>query len=652
MSLADLTTEGRNPASEALDRLSSLEIVRLMHAEDGRVPEAVGRIAESIAQAIDVAADRLSAGGRLIYVGAGTSGRLGVLDAAECPPTFNSPPWQVLGLIAGGTTALTRAVEGAEDHPELAVEDLRRVELSDQDVLVGIATSGRTPYVIGGLQYAQAIGAYAIGFSCNEDSELNGVSDLILAPVVGPEIVSGSTRLKAGTATKLVLNMLTTGAMVRLGKTYGNLMVDLQTTNQKLADRSGRIVAALTGLPRETANELLEHSAGDVKTAFLVQQRGVSPTEARRLLQRAQGRLRDALETDTHKDDAAVPAEAPGEGHPGNNRDASLVLGVDGGGSKTLVWLADADAASKTPRGVGRAGPSNPLVVGWHAALANIDRAVSRAFSSAKIARQPVSAVCLAVAGTAREAERQRLESWVGNRHIATQIATTHDALPVLTAGTSGGVGIALISGTGSFAFGRNEQGTTARAGGWGQRLGDEGSGYAIARAGLQAVTHAHDGIGPVTRLSDTMLHALDVSTVMDLREVLSDDQFDARRFAGLAPLVIEAAEAGDPPATAIIDEASRGLSALVLAVNQQLAAHPGENECELALSGGLLVHSAYLRKQLLEAVSAAGLTVTQFGVVDVPVQGAVQLARNAAKSNGATPAPASSRSEQRSECL
>ncbi len=639
MSLADLTTEGRNPASEALDRLSSLEIVRLMCSEDQRVSEAVGRIAEEIAKAVDVIADRLAAGGRLIYVGAGTSGRLGVLDAAECPPTFNSPPWQVVGLIAGGATALTRAVEGAEDHPELAVEDLRRIELSDQDVLVGIATSGRTPYVIGGLQYARQIGAYAIGFSCNADSELNRVSDLILAPVVGPEVVSGSTRLKAGTATKLVLNMLTTGAMVRLGKTYGNLMVDLQTTNQKLADRSGRIVAALTGLPRDQADELLEHSAGDVKTAFLVQQRGVSVTDARRLLQRAQGRLRDALEAGTAVETKASRAN-----------ELTVVLGVDGGGSKTLVWLVDANGEDAPPRGVGQAGPSNPMVVGWHAALANIDRAIGRAFAAAEIARQPVSAVCLAVAGTAREAEQQRLESWVGNRHIAEQIVTTHDALPVLAAGTTGGFGIALISGTGSFAFGRNEQGTTARAGGWGQQLGDDGSGYAIARAGLQAVTRAHDGIGPATQLTETLLQTLEIATVMDLREVLSGDEFDARRLASLAPLVVTAAEAGDPPATAIVDEAARGLSALVLAVKRQLADRsrglagdpddladrPGDDECELALSGGLLVHSDLLRERLLEAVTVAGLKLTRIGLVDAPVRGAVQLARDAARPAGA----------------
>src|SRR5687768_11135511 len=201
-----IPTEARNPASEQIDSLSPLEIVRLMNAEDAGVAAAVGREAEAIARAIEVIAERLRAGGRLIYIGAGTSGRLGVLDAAECPPTFSTPPELVVGLIAGGDGALRRAVEGAEDRPESAVEDLRRIGLQAKDVLVGIASSGRTPYVIGGLNYARQVGAFAIGFTCNDGSALAGASDLMITPVVGPEVISGSTRLKAGTATKMVLN--------------------------------------------------------------------------------------------------------------------------------------------------------------------------------------------------------------------------------------------------------------------------------------------------------------------------------------------------------------------------------------------------------------------------------------------------------------
>ncbi len=300
--LDQLTTERPNPRSHDIDRLSALEIVRLMNEEDATVAAAVEREAERIAAAIDAITERLRRGGRLIYLGAGTSGRLGVLDAAECPPTFRSPPEMVVGVIAGGKEALVRAIEGREDHPEFGRDDLEKVDLSPLDVVVGIATSGRTPYVIGGLRYARSVGALAIGFSCNDDSQLAAVSDLQITPVVGPEVVSGSTRLKAGTATKMVLNMLTTGTMVRLGKTFGNLMVDLRATNVKLAARARRIIAKLAEVSTAEAAALLEQCGGEVKTALVCRFRGVSAEEARQLLDEHGGHLRPIIEersTDT-----------------------------------------------------------------------------------------------------------------------------------------------------------------------------------------------------------------------------------------------------------------------------------------------------------------------------------------------------------------
>lgn len=293
--LNNLTTESRNPASESIDTLSAAGIVDLMNGEDASVAAAVATQRDAIAQAIEVIADRLGGGGRLIYIGAGTSGRLGVLDASEIPPTFNADPSQVVGLIAGGRTAMFRAVEGAEDSPELAVDDLKNIELSNKDVLVGIATSGRTPYVIGGLDYARSIGVYAIGFSCNEDAALAENCDLAIIPVVGPEVISGSTRLKAGTATKMVLNMLTTGAMVLLGKTYGNLMVDLRASNVKLTERTRRIVSMLTELSEGDAQALLDRCDGELKTAVVAQLCGLSAEEARARLEEAGGHLRRAL---------------------------------------------------------------------------------------------------------------------------------------------------------------------------------------------------------------------------------------------------------------------------------------------------------------------------------------------------------------------
>ncbi len=296
--MKSMTTEARNPASERIDTLSPLEIVRLINEEDAHVATAVGQQAEPIARAVEVIADRLRVGGRLIYIGAGTSGRLGVLDASECPPTFSVPPEMVVGIIAGGYGALTRAIEGAEDHPDKAVEDLKAVKFSAADVLVGIATSGRTPYVIGGLNYARELGAFTIGFACNESSELTAAADLMIAPIVGPEVISGSTRLKAGTATKLVLNTLTTGTMVLLGKTYGNLMVDLKATNVKLTIRTRRIVAELTGLTEDEAEQQLARCGGELKTAVVAHRHQVSAEEARRLLDKVGGQLRHALNQD------------------------------------------------------------------------------------------------------------------------------------------------------------------------------------------------------------------------------------------------------------------------------------------------------------------------------------------------------------------
>jgi N-acetylmuramic acid 6-phosphate etherase len=294
--LEHLTTEARNPASEDLDGLTARQIVQLINAEDSKVAAAVAEQTDAIARAIDVIAERLAHGGRLIYIGAGTSGRLGVLDAVECPPTFNSHPTQVVGLIAGGYSALTSAVEGAEDRPELAVEELKAVGLTGRDVVVGIATSGRTPYVLGSLEHAQSVGAFTIGLSCNRDPQIATRCDLSITPVVGPEVVSGSTRMKAGTATKMVLNMLSTGAMIRLGKTYGNLMVDLRASNSKLADRARRIVRAVTNLTDKESERLLRECGGEVKTAIVSHYTGFSSVDARQLLADSQGHLRKALE--------------------------------------------------------------------------------------------------------------------------------------------------------------------------------------------------------------------------------------------------------------------------------------------------------------------------------------------------------------------
>lgn len=268
MKFSELTTEQMNPASANIDKCSTMEMLKIINDEDKKVAHAVEKVLPKIAVAVDKITEKLSIGGRLFYIGAGTSGRLGVLDASECPPTFGTIPEKIQGIIAGGNTALRNAVEGAEDDRQVAVIDITNKNFSKADVLVGIAASGRTPYVLSAIEYAKKIGSVTIGISCVENSELAKISDVDITPITGAEVVTGSTRMKAGTATKMVLNMLTTATMIKLGKVYGNLMVDVQATNEKLRDRACRIVMSATGCEKTEAIEVLEKCGGNAKHAI------------------------------------------------------------------------------------------------------------------------------------------------------------------------------------------------------------------------------------------------------------------------------------------------------------------------------------------------------------------------------------------------
>jgi N-acetylmuramic acid 6-phosphate etherase len=286
-------TERRNPRTASIDLASSLEIVDMINAEDRRVPDAVATQREQIARAIELAEATFRSGGRLFYVGAGTSGRLGVLDASECPPTFGTKPEMVQGIIAGGLPALTRSQEGAEDVVGNGARAIDEHGIGEKDFVIGIAASGTTPYVRAALERAAELGATTGIVACSPPpADLVASVDVTMLPIVGPEVVTGSTRMKAGTATKLVLNTITTGAMIRLGKTYGNLMVDLRATNNKLIDRSQRIVMEVCGISRDEAKKVLEQADKSVKTAIVMQKRGVSREEAKRLLMENGGVIR------------------------------------------------------------------------------------------------------------------------------------------------------------------------------------------------------------------------------------------------------------------------------------------------------------------------------------------------------------------------
>lgn len=297
LKLDRLTTESRNQNTLNIDKVSTLEMVKIINNEDKKVAIAVENELPQIAEAIDGIVERINRGGRLIYIGAGTSGRLGILDASECPPTYGVSEELVQGIIAGGTEAIFRAKEGAEDSKELAIEDLKVKNLTENDTVVGLAASGRTPYVIGGLEYANKIGALTVSVTCNGDSEVSKVAKISIAPVVGAEVVTGSTRLKSGTAQKLVLNMLSTGTMIKLGKVYGNLMVDVRATNEKLVERAKRIVCEATGVEKSQAEEVLSETNFDVKLAIFMILSGLNITQAKEKLSASKGYIARAMET-------------------------------------------------------------------------------------------------------------------------------------------------------------------------------------------------------------------------------------------------------------------------------------------------------------------------------------------------------------------
>jgi N-acetylmuramic acid 6-phosphate etherase len=296
INLEELVTEGINKNTSNIDRVSTVEMVKMINDEDKKIAYAVEKEIPNIAKAIDIIAEKLSDGGRLIYIGAGTSGRIGILDASECPPTFGVEPTLVQGLIAGGNKAIFEAVEGAEDNKDYAIRDLKEINFSSKDVLVGLAASGRTPYTIGALEYANELGSFTIAVTCNPNSILSNTAKLSINPIVGPEVISGSTRLKAGTAQKMVLNMLSTGTMVKLGKVYENLMVDLKAQNQKLVERTKKIVCQATGVSKEKASQVLEETDYDVKLAILLIKTGLNLEKGKDILKENNGYLSKAIE--------------------------------------------------------------------------------------------------------------------------------------------------------------------------------------------------------------------------------------------------------------------------------------------------------------------------------------------------------------------
>jgi N-acetylglucosamine kinase-like BadF-type ATPase len=439
------------------------------------------------------------------------------------------------------------------------------------------------------------------------DAELASAADLIIAPVVGPEVVTGSTRLKAGTATKLVLNMLSTGAMVRLGKTFGNLMVDLRATNTKLTARTNRIVRHFVGLGVDGADALLTACGGELKTAVVAGRLGVSPDEARRRLADAAGRVGDVIRA-----------------HPVATRHPALRIGVDGGGTRTIALLGSVGPGRMQALGRGEAGPSNLRTIGLAAAVAELERAVTAAFAQAGLARGPVGAACLGVAGAGRADEQAAVRAWAADTKLADAVDVVGDVtLPVAL--LPNGWGVAVVAGTGSCVWARSADGRTTRAGGWGPLLGDEGSGYALTLAGLRLVARRADRRGRATTLTERLLNRLGVRDASALIHILHGGEWDRARLAGLAPEVIRAADEGDVAAVELVDEQIHELARCVAAAVAGLAL-PAD-AVPLALAGGLLVNAPTYRDRFLRRLRDLGIRPSHVLAVSEPAEGALRLA-------------------------
>ncbi len=435
-------------------------------------------------------------------------------------------------------------------------------------------------------------------------------------PVVGPEIVTGSTRLKAGTATKLVLNMLTTGAMVRLGKTFGNLMVDLRATNTKLRARANRIVRSVTGVDEAAAGELLQRCDGEVKTAIVCQIGDLTPAAAREKLKAAGGRVGLALGVLDKPRVASVPTERP--------KRPDLILGIDGGGTSTIAMLARADTGDIIGRAV--TGPSNIQSVGVEPALKALDDAIDAAFQRAGLPRSTVAGSTLGLAGIDRQEGFDVIHGWAARVALADKVSVSNDATLLLAAGTPDGWGLAVIAGTGSIAFVRTPAGEVGRCGGWGPTLGDEGSAYAIVSAALKAACRAFDRVGEPTALVHWFVRKMNLPGAPDLIPAVYRGPWDRAALAGLAPVVLQAAAEGDAVAVEIVRGEAAALARTAAGAVRNSDLSP--DGIPLALAGGVLLGSELYRGYFLEALRAEGVTPEPTKHVPDPALGAVVLAQ------------------------
>ncbi|KAJ8133198.1 hypothetical protein O1611_g428 [Lasiodiplodia mahajangana] len=631
--LADLQTEKRNPRTTSIDSVPTLKLCQILNREDREVPLAVERCIPAIADVIDVLSERVRNGGRVFYIGAGTSGRLGVLDASEIPPTYSAPSGQFIALIAGGDYALRRAKEGAEDDRDGAAADLEEFNLNPKvDSLIGIASSGRTPYVLGGLSYVKALGATTVALVCvsPSEAELEGNADHLISVVTGPEVITGSTRMKAGTVTKLVLNMISTGIMIKLGKTYGNLMIDVKATNVKLKYRARNILRLIGGDACNQSDaeldQILKCCHGSVKLAAVTIVLKVPVAEAEDSLHRHQGILTRVFE------------EAQNRKSSEGDLDNGLVLCVDAGGTscKAVVMSKDGEM------GVGMAGPCNVTNIGIDAAMSTILKAAQDAVDNCKTTKGhqvhsiKLSAAWIGMAGYGRQPLSSSIDKSLSQLlrlplGPTLRVSTDIDLLPISLASQAQLESVVVVvAGTGSVAMsyakidGQFQR--THRVGGWGCLLGDDGSAYGIGREALRAALYSSDlysmhkdrdpaaATQTLPPLSQAVFHHFQelcpdskpetlLSTILapdpDLHQVGDATIAATKRIASVAKLVLSMAGSGSE-AKRIVDAGVSSLVNLVALLIQAGGIDPIKSG--LVLAGGMMEDELY-RTMLTQAL-------------------------------------------------
>ncbi|KAG2175372.1 hypothetical protein INT43_001019 [Umbelopsis isabellina] len=608
--LTVLTTEQANPKSANIDSIPTTELLQIINDEDALVPIAIRKELPSISAAVDQIYPRMLAGGRLIYVGCGTSGRLGVVDASECPPTYSAHPDQVIGWMAGGDAAIRKAAEGVEDSFEKGDQDMNQFSITENDTLVGIAASGRTPYVLGAVAHAKQRKALTVGLSFNKGIVLEKAVDIMIAPVCGPEVVTGSTRMKAGTATKLVLNMLSTGVMVRLGKTLGNLMVDVKSSNEKLVARSRRIVKMAVGpsgylagsndlvnMDDQTIDQVMKACNGQVKLSILVAMTGLSVADAVDLLEKNQGVLRAALE------ERKVSHQS--KHIEGSNKSTSNAryLAIDCGGTKMAAAALDEQgnivAQAQIPS-------TNFATTAMDVFLSKLQQ-VAQLACGTETSLPTFKAIWVGSAGCDAPSSQKELNTKLrGTFHVTddTKIRVTND-VDLLASGLGKKEGVVLIAGTGSIAIRYNAAGQRIqRSGGLGFLAGDEGSGWDIGQAAVRHAGAVIDERASPSILSKRVHAQLECEDRAGfIAKVYAGDEPTRKgRITKLAETVLTSAYEGCAVSQNILTESAKKIALVASYVTQ--------SDDTIILGGGLLTGALAYQTLVKDSLIELGINI------------------------------------------